>query len=340
MKPIGYQEFLESLKVHVRSARLRAALSVNRELVVLYWKLGREILGRQKRAGWGANVIGHLAEDLRHEFPEMKGLSRRNLAYMRAFGEAYPDEAIVQQLAAQLPWFHHCVLLGKAAVKDRIWYMRQAVEHGWSRNVLIHQIEAGLHRRLGKAQTNFERTLPEAQSDLAGQLVKDPYTFDFLSLSPKIRERDLERGLLDQVQKFLLELGAGFSFVGRQVAMEVGGQDYNLDLLFYHLRLRCFVVIELKAGPFKPEHAGKMNFYLSAVDDQMRHAQDQPSLGIILCKSKNKIVAEYALRDARKPMGISSYRLAHDLPRRWKGKLPTTEELEQNLVPAASPSKI
>jgi predicted nuclease of restriction endonuclease-like (RecB) superfamily len=323
----GYDVLLAELKERIGTARLRAAVAVNRELILLYWGLGRDILSRQTAEGWGARVIDRLAADLRRDFPEMTGLSPRNLKYMRAFAEAYPDPEIVQQVAAQLPWGHHMKLLD--AVKDRderFWYVRQAGEYGWSRNVLAHQIETGLYRRQGKALTNFARTLPAPQSDLAQELIKDPYSFDFLVLGPDISERELERGLLEHLRALVLELGKGFAFVGSQYPLDVGGQDYFLDLLFYHLRLRCFVVIELKIEDFKPEFAGKMNFYLSAVDDQLRHQSDGPTIGIILCKGKNAVIVEYALRDTSKPMGIAEYRLSEALPETLQAELPTADE--------------
>jgi len=277
-------------------------------------------------------VIDRLAQDLRREFPDMKGFSARNLKYMRAFAEAYPDKEFVQQPVAQIPWGHNVRTLDY--VKDpaeRIWYIRQTIEHGWSRNVLVHQIESGLYHRKGKAITNFDRTLPAPQSDLAREVLKDPYVFDFLGLTEDIRERELERQLIARIRDFLLELGVGFAFVGSQVHLEVGGEDFYLDLLFYHLKLRCYVVIELKTGEFKPEYAGKMNFYLSAVDDLFRHPDDRPSIGIILCKSKNKVIVEYALRDTTKPIGVSSYRLTRALPEELKESLPSVEELEREL---------
>ena len=259
----------------------------------------------------------------------MKGLSPRNLKYMWAFADAWPEEAIVQQLAAQIPWFHNCVLIDKVkGAPERVWYVEQAIANGWSRNVLVVQIESGLCRRQGKAATNFHRTLPAPQSDLAQQLLKDPYNFDFLTLSTEANERDLERALLDHIRQFLLELGVGFALVGSQYPLEAGGEDYRLDLLFYHLRLRAFVVIDLKSGPFKPEYAGKMNFYLSAVDDLLKHRDDQPSIGLILCKSRNRIVVEYALRDTAKPMGIAEFRRLESLPEELKGSLPSSEDLE------------
>ena len=251
---------------------------------------------------------------------------------MRAFAEAYPDEQIVQQLAGQIPWFHNCTLLDKVKnPTERVWYIQQTIEYGWSRNVLVHQIESGLYRRQGKATTNFDRTLPKPQSELAQQLLKDPYNFDFLSLGKDALERDLEQALIDHIRDFLLELGVGFAFVGSQYHFEVGGQDFYIDLLFYHLRLRCYVVVDLKMSDFQPEFSGKMNFYLSATDDLLRHPDDQPSIGIILCKSKNQVIAEYALRDLSKPIGVSAYQLQSALPEQLKSSLPTIEELEDVL---------
>ncbi|WP_395675190.1 YhcG family protein [Inquilinus sp.] len=322
-----YTSLLRELKERIRSARLRTAVAVNQSLVMLYWSLGRDILARQTAEGWGTRVIERLSADLRRDFPEMQGLSPRNLKYMRAFAEAYPDPEIVQQLVAQLPWGHNLRLL--EALQDpeeRIWYARQAIEYGWSRAVLEHQIESGLIRRQGKAITNFDRTLPKPQSDLAQQLIKDPYTFDFLGIGADVSERDLERSLIEHVRQMILELGKGFAFVGSQYQLQVGGQDYYIDLLFYHLTLRCFVVVELKAQAFKPEFAGKMNFYLSAVDDMLRHPTDAPSIGMILCKGKNAIVVEYALRDASKPMGVAEYRVS--LPPQLEAALPTAQDLE------------
>jgi predicted nuclease of restriction endonuclease-like (RecB) superfamily len=262
----------------------------------------------------------------------MKGLSRTNILYMRSFAEAWPEEAIVQQLVGQIPWGHNVRLLD--LVKDpaeRLWYIRAAIESGWSRNVLVIQIESALYRRQGKALTNFQRTLPAPQSDLAHQLLKDPYNFDFLTLTGDAHERELETGLTEHVRKFLLELGVGFAFVGSQYPLELGGEDFRLDLLFYHLKLRAFIVIDLKMGKFKPEYAGKMNFYLSVVDDILKHPSDQPSIGLILCKTKNKIVAEYALRDSTKPMGVAEFRLPEELPEILQGSLPTIEAIEAEL---------
>jgi len=328
----GYDELLRDLKVRIGQAQVRAAFAVNSELVLLYWSIGRDILMRQQQEGWGAKVVDRLASDLRRAFPEMKGFSRTNLLYMRAFADAYDDEQFVQQVVGQIPWGHNVRILDQVKdTQEREFYIRQTIQYGWSRLVLEMQIESNVYRRQGKATTNFERTLPAPQSDLARQLLKDPYNFDFLTLGQETHERDLERGLIEHIREFLLELGVGFAFVGSQYHIEVGGQDFYLDLLFYHLRLRAYVVIELKVTEFKPEYAGKMNFYLSAVDDLLRHKQDQPSIGIILCKTKNKVVAEYALRDTQKPIGVSSFQLTELLPEKLQGNLPTIEELEAEL---------
>jgi predicted nuclease of restriction endonuclease-like (RecB) superfamily len=330
--PDGYEDFLRGLKQRIQQARLKASLAVNRELILFYWHLGRDILERQSIAGWGTKIIDRLAKDLHDEFPEHKGFSPRNLKYMRAFAEAWPDEAIVQQVVAQIPWGHNVRILDVVKVPtERLWYIQQAMQQGWSRNVLVMQIETGLYRRQGKALTNFAATLPAPQSDLAQQLLKDPYNFDFLTLSTEAHEKDLERGLLEHIRKFLLELGVGFSFVGSQYPLEVGGEDFKIDLLFYHLKLRCFVIIDLKMGMFKPADVGQMNFYLSAVDDMLRHPDDKPSIGLLLCKGKNKLVAEYALRDMSKPLGISEFHYLETLPENLKGTLPTVEELEAEL---------
>ena len=329
----GYSSFLQDLKHRIRSARTRAALAANRELVLLYWQIGRDILERQEREGWGAKIIERLAKDLRAEFPDMKGFSPRNLKYMRTFAEAWPDEQFVQQAAAQIPWFHNCVVLDKLKVAlEREWYIRKAFEHGWSRDILVMQIESRLFQRQGKAINNFAATLPPLQSDLASQVLKDPYLFDFLSVGDEAHEREIERELVQHITSFLLELGAGFSYVGRQVHLEVEGEDFYIDLLFYHLKLRCYVVIELKATAFKPEYAGKLNFYLSAVDAIMRHESDNPSIGLILCKDRKGLIAEYALKDISKPVGVSEYQLLSAIPENLKGSLPTIEELEAELA--------
>ena len=332
--PSGYAALLEDIKSRVRAAQLKAGLAVNHELVMLYWHVGREILARQKQEGWGAKVIDRLSRDLGREFPGMRGLSPRNLLFARSFATEYRDETIVKQLVSQLPWGHIVRLLQMAHdPAEREWYIRATVEHGWSRNVLVQQIETDLYHRQGKAVTNFPATLPAPQSDLARQVFKDPYIFDFLSVGPEAEERAVEDALVGHVTRFLLELGAGFAFVGRQIHLEVGGEDFYLDLLFYHVHLRCYVVIELKAGSFKPEHAGKLNFYISAVDSQLRGKEDGPTIGLVLCSDKNRVIAEYALRDIKKPIGVADWktRLTRSLPRDLKPSLPTVEQLEAEL---------
>jgi predicted nuclease of restriction endonuclease-like (RecB) superfamily len=290
-------------------------------------------LHAQKQQGWGAKIVDQLSRDLRSAFPEMKGFSPRNLKYMRRLAEEYADEEFVQQLAAQLPWGHNMILLDKVPEKAvRLFYMEKALEHGWSRNAIVTRIETNLHLRQGKAVTNFQDKLSDIQAVLANNALKDPYLFDFLSLTGDAHEREIEKALIHHMEKFLLELGAGFAFVGRQYHLEVAKQDFYIDLLFYHLQLRCFVVIELKNTAFKPEYAGKMNFYLSAIDDLIKHPSDQPSIGLILCKSKDNVLAEYALRDMAKPIGLAEYRLEDALPENIKTSLPSIAELEQALA--------
>lgn len=331
--PQNYDLFLRDLKDRIRTAQVRASLAVNQELILLYWQIGKDILQRQQQEGWGAKVIERLAHDLKREFPTVGGFSSRNLKYMRAFAEAYPDEEIVQRYAAQIPWRHNQALLDKLkAADERLWYTQQSLENGWSRDVLILQIESGLYRRQGSAVTNFSRTLPQPQSDLAQQLVKDPYHLEFLTLAKNAQERDLERALLAHIRDFLLELGIGFSFVGSQYRLEVGGEEFFVDLLFYHLKLRCYVVIELKMTDFRPEYSGKMNFYVAAIDDLLRHPDDQPTIGIILCRDKNKAIAEYALRNVSSPIAVSTHRL----PSQFQESLPTVEQLEMELNTVAS----
>lgn len=327
-----YAKFLEQLKSRVLTNRYQAAREVNRELILLYHHIGGEILKSQKTYGWGAKIVDQLSKDLREAFPEMKGFSTRNLKYMRKFAEEYPDLEFVQQVAAQLPWFHLATLMDTVADRqDRMFYLKSAIEHGWSRSIMVMQIETALHKRQARAVTNFKNTLPSPQSDLAHYTLKDPYIFDFLSIGNEAHEREVEKALIQHMEKFLLELGSGFAFVGRQYHLDVGDQDFYIDLLFYHLKLRCYVVIELKDKEFKPEYAGKMNFYLSAVDDLIRHKSDQPSIGIILCKSKNNVLVEYALRDMTKPIGLAEYRLHDALPKNIQTSLPTIEELEAAL---------
>ena len=331
--PEGYAEWLADLKSRIHTAQQRATLSVNRELVLLYWQIGQDILARQSAQGWGAKVIERLALDLRAAFPDMKGFSPRNLKYMRAFAQAWPDAQFVQEVLAQLPWYHQLALLDKLpGPETRRWYAAKALKHNWSRNILVMQIEARLLERSGKAVTNFEASLPAPQSDLARESLKDPYRFDFLGLTDAAQEREVENALVKHVTEFLLELGAGFAFVGRQVLLDVGGDEFFIDLLFYHLKLRCYVVIELKGGKFKPEHLGQLGFYLTAVDRQVKHAQDNPTIGLLLCKSKNKVVAEYALGDKNQPMGIAEYKLLESLPAELQTSLPSIEQIERELA--------
>ena len=333
MPPEGYAEWLADLKSRIHTAQQRATLSVNRELVLLYWQIGQDILARQSAQGWGAKVIERLALDLRAAFPHMKGFSPRNLKYMRAFAQAWPDAQFVQEVLAQLPWYHQLALLDKLpGPETRRWYAAKALKHNWSRNILVMQIEARLLERSGKAVTNFEASLPAPQSDLARESLKDPYRFDFLGLTDEAQEREVENALVKHVTEFLLELGAGFAFVGRQVLLDVGGDEFFIDLLFYHLKLRCYVVIELKGGKFKPEHLGQLGFYLTAVDRQMKHAQDNPTIGLLLCRSKNKVVAEYALGDKNQPMGIAEYKLLESLPAELQTSLPSIEQIERELA--------
>jgi predicted nuclease of restriction endonuclease-like (RecB) superfamily len=331
--PPDYASWLAELKQRIHSAQQRAARSVNRELVLLYWQIGSDILARQGREGWGAKVIDRLAVDLRNAFPEMKGFSPRNLKYMRAFAQAWPDAVFVQEVLAQLPWYHQLTLLDKLpTAEQRQWYAAKAIEHNWSRNVLVVQIETRLLERSGQAVSNFAESLPAPLSDLARESLKDPYLFDFLGLGAEASERALEDAISQHITRFLLELGTGFAYVGRQVPLEVGGDDFFLDLLFYHLRLRCYVVIELKAGPFKPEHTGQLSFYLSAVDAQMKAAADNPTIGLLLCKSRNKVVAEYALRDLNQPIGVAEYQLIEALPADLQSSLPSIEAIETALA--------
>lgn len=331
--PEGYAGWLADLKGRIHAAQQRASLAVNRELVLLYWQIGRDILDRQSKQGWGSKVIDRLAHDLRIAFPAMKGFSPRNLKYMRAFAEAWPDTEFVQGVLAQLPWYHQLALLDKLdAPENRRWYAAQAIEHNWSRNVLVMQIETRLLDRSGTAVTNFASNLPQPQSDLARESLKDPYRFDFLGLTDEAQEREIENALIKHVTEFLLELGSGFAFVGRQVLLDVGGEEFFIDLLFYHLKLHCYVVVELKAGKFRPEHLGQLSFYLTAVDAQIKHPQDGPTISLLLCKSKNEVVAEYALRDNAQPIGVAEYQLVESLPPELQTNLPSIAQIERELA--------
>jgi predicted nuclease of restriction endonuclease-like (RecB) superfamily len=339
--PKDYAAVLAEIKDRVRQERLRVVLAANSAMVLLYWDIGRVILDRQAREGWGARVIDRLAEDLQAAFPEMRGFSPRNLLFMRAFADEYRERQKVKQLVSQLPWGHVVRLI--QLIKDRgvrDWYIEQSVRHGWSRNILALQIDGRAHERQGKAVNNFKDTLPPADSDLASQVFKDPYLFDFLGTADPRREREVEQALVDHVQRFLLELGSGFAFVGRQVRLEVGDETFLLDLLFYHLKLRRYVVIELKATPFRPGDVGQINLYLSAVDDLLRHPDDKPSVGLLLCRSRNKLVAEYALRGLRKPVGVAEWetKIVASLPADLKDGLPTVEEIEAELAGESSSS--
>lgn len=331
----NYFALLNGLKQRIRTAQVKAALAVNQEMLMLYWQIGREILMRQQGSGWGSKVIDRLSQDLRREFPDMKGFSPRNLRYMRALAEAYHDEQIVLRLVAQIPWGHNQTLLNKLDDADqRLWYAQKSVEHGWSRNILDMQIDTNLYQRQGEAVTNFARTLPPEQSDLTRDLLKDPYNFDFLTLADAAQERDLERGLIEHIRDFLLELGVGFAFLGSQYPLEIDGKDYRLDLLFYHAKLHCYVVIDLKMGEFEPAFSGQMNFYVSAVNHTIRAPEDNQTIGIILCKSKSKTTVEFALDTVQNPIGVSTYKLRDALPPAIQEQLPTAEQLEMELEAA------
>jgi predicted nuclease of restriction endonuclease-like (RecB) superfamily len=357
-----YADLLGRVKSRIRQAQTKAILLANAEMIRLYWDIGHLVLRRQQQKGWGASVIPRLARDIRNELPEIKGFSERNIGYMIRFATEYPilhqpaakllpspnssilhqpgaklakgaDAAALQELALRLPWKHNILLFEK--VKDptaRLWYMRQAIQNGWSRAVLLVMIDNQAHDRQGKAVANFADHLPPPQSDLAIQALKDPYIFDFLTLEEPFHERELETQLLRHLENFLIELGRGFAFVGRQYHIVAGEDDFYVDLLFYHLHLRCFVVIDLKTGAFKAEYAGKMNLYLNLIDEKLRHRADSPSIGLILCQHRNRVVAEYALRGMKKPIGISEYKLTRALPRNLQSSLPTIEQIETELA--------
>ena len=336
----AYESFLADLKERIRTAQVRASLAVNQELVLLYWRIGNDILMRQRQEQWGTKVIERLSKDLKQSFPDIKGFSSRNLKYMRAFAEAWPDQQFVHQSGAQIPWKHNCIILDKLKdPNERLWYIQKTIENGWSRNVLAVQIDTRLYQRQGTAITNFEHTLPKPQSELAQEVIKDPYNFDFLTLGQDALERDLERGLLVHIRDFLLELGLGFAFVGSQFPVVVDDKDYRLDLLFYHTRLHCYIIIDLKMGEFEPEFSGKMNFYASAIDHYLRTEGDNQTIGIILCRNKRTTTVEFALQDLQKPIGVSTYRLSDELPEALKSNLPTIEQLEMELETAVQEVK-
>lgn len=327
--PAGYPELLQDLKERIRAAQVRAALAVNHELVLLYWTIGQDLSRRFQAEGWGTRINERLAKDLQTAFPGIEGFSPRNLRYMRALAEAWPEPEILQQLIAKLPWGHNLRVLDR--VKDRRtreWYLRAALEHGWSQNVLVHMISGQLHERQGKALSNFQRTLPPSGSDLAEQILRDPYNFDFLTLKKPFVERELEKSLLLHLRDLLLELGRGFAFVGSQVPLTVGERSFYPDLLFYHVRLHCYFVIELKTGEFEPEYAGQLGFYIAAVDGTMRTSGDGPTIGLLLCESRSGPVVEYALQNMLQPIGVSTYRVTGELPHLVREELPSVEDLE------------
>lgn len=353
----GYQSWLKEIKERIHTSQIKAALKVNAELLGLYWHLGREILEKEKNSGWGKKLIEELSRDLLSEFPNVKGFSRDNLYRIRQWVLFYTQKnSIVAQLAPQLtgfgqeidnkednaskilgllcqvPWGHHREIIAKCGdVNEALFYINETIKHNWSRNVLLYQIASGLWNRQGKAITNFQQSLPAYQRDLASGLIKDPYSFDFLNLSPEHKERELESALTDNLVKFLLELGTGFAFVGNQYQISVGNKEFFIDLLFYHLTLRCFVVIELKAGDFMPEYAGKLNFYINVVDDTMRKENDNPTIGFLICANRNQVVTEYALRGINTPIGVSEYQLTKNLPGDLKGRLPTNKQIAAKL---------
>lgn len=332
--PESYPELLASVKSLVKKERLKIVQSANTQMILLYWQIGQHILKRQEQEGWGAKVIDRLAHDLKQAFPEMHGFSPRNLKYMRKFAELWPQLQIVQQLVAQIPWGSNVLLLDKLkTVEERIWYVRRCLAHGWSRNVLNLQIEGKLHLRQGHSQNNFPVTMLPEQSDMAVQIFKDPYLFDFLGTDAPRREAELEQKLLEHLEGFLLELGQGFAFVGRQMLLEVGDDDFRADLVFYHLKLRCFVIVELKMGKFNPGFVSQLNMYQTIVDEQLRHPQDQPTIGLLLVKEKNNLIVEYALASYSKPIGVAEWQqqLTRMIPDELKSSLPSIEDIEREL---------
>ncbi|MGG5171409.1 PDDEXK nuclease domain-containing protein [Pseudarthrobacter sp. J1738] len=332
--PHWYPELLASVAQQVDAGRSRAVSAANQELVSAYWNIGRELVIRETQEGWGAKVVTLLSADLRDKYPDARGFSPRNLRYMKSFAAAWPEFAMLQTLSATLPWSHHVLLIEKvSAPEDRLWYIHRTIDEGWSHSVLAHQIETKLLERSGKAVTNFNATLPSSESELAQQSFKDPYVFDFLSMTDGRNERELENQLIQHVEKFLLELGQGFAFVGRQVRLSIGNDEFFTDLLFYNFKLRCFVVVELKATAFKPEYLGQINMYMSAVDDLLAHTDDQPTIGLLLCKTKNNVVAEYSLRGFSKPIGIAEWesQIVRSLPSEFASTLPSIEAIEAEL---------
>lgn len=329
----NYALLLEHLKAEIRAARTKAALHANAELLLLYWKIGHAILEKENQEGWGRRVVEKLSLDLKSAFPDMQGFSNRNLRYMKKFAAVFDDFSILQGSLAKLSWYHHITLLEKVKEPQlRLFYVDEAAKNGWTRDVMLAQIEGQYHLRVAQGQHNFDKTLDKTQSEAARTLLKDPYLFDFLNITQPFKEREFKDALVQHITQFLLELGAGFAYVGRQYKIEVSGREFAIDLLFYHLKLRAYIVVELKTEKFKPEFAGKLNFYLSAVDDLVRHPADAPSIGLIICKTKDSIMAEYALRDLQKPIGIAEFRLKDALPETLQSSLPTIEDIEQQLT--------
>jgi len=331
-----YKEFIKRIKLKARQAQIRASVRVNSTLIEFYWELGEEIVLKQKNTNWGSGFLKNMSRDLMDEFPEVKGFSKRNLEFIRKWYLYYSQkDSITKQVVSQLaliPWGHNIVIIQKSEnITEALFYVQKTIENGWSRVVLRQQIVNQLFKREGKALTNFSATLPQAQSDLANELTKDPYQFDFLTLREKYNERELEDALIENMTKFLLELGQGFAFVGRQYKLVVGGDEFRIDLLFYHIKLACYVVVELKIVKFQPEFAGKLNFYISAVDGELKEKRDNATIGILICKSKNSTIVEYALKDINKPIGVSEYQLSHVLPKEFKSTLPSIEEIEEEL---------
>lgn len=326
-----YLSVIESIKTEISKSQYNAALQVNKELTLLYYHIGRII---NEHKSWGNKFIDNLARDIKIAYPNSTGYSVRNLKYMAKFASEYPDEEFVQTVSAQIPWSHNVAIVEKVKkVEQREWYIKKTLENGWSYNVLVHQIESGLYERQAIAQkiSNFESLLPAPQSELAVQTMKDPYVFDFIPFKEDMVERDIENALVKDVTALLLELGTGFAFLGNQYHLNVGGDDFYIDLLFYNLNLRCYVVIELKTGDFKPEYAGQLNFYLSAVDAQLKKDTDNPTIGLLLCKNKNNLVAEYSLKDMSKPMGISEYKISSVLPEELSQQLPSVEDIQKRI---------
>ena len=326
-----YLSIIETIKSEIESARFRATISVNSELTMLYYNIG-SIINENK--SWGNKFIENLAKDIKLEYPNSKGYSVRNLKYMAKFAAEYTDKGFVQTLSAQIPWSHNCLIMDKVKTQEkRKWYIEKTIENGWSHSVLTHQIESGLYERQAIAEkiSNFENRLPATQSELAIQTMKDPYIFDFIPFKEDMLEKDIEQALVKDITALLLELGTGFAFLGNQYHLNVGGDDFYIDLLFYNLNLRSYVVIELKIGDFKPEYAGQLNFYLSAVDGILKKDTDNPSIGLLLCKSKNDLVAEYSLRDMSKPIGISEYKITSSLPEEYEKQLPSVEDIQKRI---------